>query len=861
MSVPNQDPESQHVGNGVTTVFAYGFLLLTTGDLSVYVDGVPKVLNVDYTVSGLLVPTGGSVTFSAPPANGAAILLQRDVELERTTTYQYAGDFQSKTVNNDYDRIWMVLQDFFRNFRTAVRFPLGEGFLNAVLPKASLRARKAIVFDNNGNVIVSTDDYADQAQNAAASAAAALAARNQTYVARDQVVTIAATFSDEANQRLDEIQAEGDAILDGFSADGSALLTQTAQAAVAQRAEIQSDANAMLAGLGYLPPVPYGPALSMSAPNQTVSYNGNTYAPIQSEIPFVTSGVFETSKFRLIQGVSSTDLQDTDGSGLAGVLDVLDNAKTMENYAEIEAYVGRAVGVRIKQRGLAPLWQVDPTDAVSANNGGTVLVDPQGRRWKPLLDVMPTVFQFGVVPGAAANAAANTAAFQNALDSAIAVRVPFVDDVINVTSGINFKNGRRLVFDSEYMNQPLLADPIRGVVGDGSGPVFTTNVYPGGTNDNREIRLDNARVWNSNFPCLELLRSDDAKLYDCAFNTTNANALKMRYSARVSIRGGSYRSRFEEFDESNWAITAYDNCNGLTITPDTIISGGANGGGADVSLSQKVDVDGIYEVCGTWGLRVAGYSGVGAGNCNGLSVAGYFEQCRRPLSLGAANLILGCKWGIVYTGNTALPANGVPDPDYCVQIGRVSGLSIVGGVSFHKKGTEPTIHFVQPSSGGGITDYLVNSVIENIHVQGGGPDILNALISADTLGFVFGRNRIKLSQNAPGSGEFREFVSPVITANVGKGTAAFIVDTGNGGVIDAVDVIEATGTLGCAIRVGHSGAVLENLNVDPSTLTLVSGGATVAPTLALIRPAKAQVFSVVAGTGTGSFRVRIRYRL
>lgn len=307
MSVPNQDPESQHVGNGVTTVFAYGFLLLTVADLSVYVDGVPKVLNVDYSVSGLLAPSGGSVTFAAPPANGAEILLQRDVELERTTDYQYAGDFQSKTVNNDYDRIWMALQDAFRNFRTSIRFPRGEGFLNAVLPRAALRARKAVVFDDDGNVAVSNDDYIDQAENAAASAAAALLARNQTYVARDQVVDIAATFSDEANARLDEIQAEGDEILEGFTTEGNFRL-----------AEFSNDAAAVLANHGYLVPVTYTAGLQMTVPNQTVEYLGQTYAPIKSELPFTTSGVFEVTKFRLIQGVSGADLAASYGAGMMG---------------------------------------------------------------------------------------------------------------------------------------------------------------------------------------------------------------------------------------------------------------------------------------------------------------------------------------------------------------------------------------------------------------------------------------------------------------------------------------------------------------------------------------------------------------
>lgn len=65
-----------------------------------------------------------------------------------------------------------------------------------------------------------------------------------------------------------------------------------------------------LAAIGYDTPVPYTAGISLTEGNQTVEYEGVVYAPIVSELPFTTSGTFETAKFRVVQGATSQDLTD-----------------------------------------------------------------------------------------------------------------------------------------------------------------------------------------------------------------------------------------------------------------------------------------------------------------------------------------------------------------------------------------------------------------------------------------------------------------------------------------------------------------------------------------------------------------------
>ncbi|SFO29465.1 hypothetical protein SAMN05443579_102256 [Variovorax sp. PDC80] len=69
---------------------------------------------------------------------------------------------------------------------------------------------------------------------------------------------------------------------------------------------------------------------------------------------------------------------------------IFDNALPLQNYAELRAYTGRALGLRITSAGIAGTFQRDISDTTSADNGGTIILDASNRRWKRLFtgDVM-----------------------------------------------------------------------------------------------------------------------------------------------------------------------------------------------------------------------------------------------------------------------------------------------------------------------------------------------------------------------------------------------------------------------------------------------------------------------------------------
>lgn len=110
-----------------------------------------------------------------------------------------------------------------------------------------------------------------------------------------------------------------------------------------QRLSIQNSANLVLAGLGYAVPVEYVAGLSMTLPTQTVSFDGVVYAPKVDKLPFTTSGVFETDKFRVIQGVSGLDLASEIGASMVGMEDgfMLDDLQSITAPTKAHRYGGQ----------------------------------------------------------------------------------------------------------------------------------------------------------------------------------------------------------------------------------------------------------------------------------------------------------------------------------------------------------------------------------------------------------------------------------------------------------------------------------------------------------------------------------------
>jgi hypothetical protein len=109
MPVSVQTPYAAYIGNGSNKVFVYPFRIIVATDIKVYVDDVLQASG--YSVSAVGNPAGGNVTFTTAPINGAQVVLRRETELSRDTDYTEGGALRAETLDSDFDRIWMAIQD------------------------------------------------------------------------------------------------------------------------------------------------------------------------------------------------------------------------------------------------------------------------------------------------------------------------------------------------------------------------------------------------------------------------------------------------------------------------------------------------------------------------------------------------------------------------------------------------------------------------------------------------------------------------------------------------------------------------------------------------------------------------------
>lgn len=342
MSVEDKPPFSEHTGNGITTVFAYQFQILDQGDLAVYVDSVLKVLGADYSISGVGSPSGGQVTFTAAPAVDADVLLFRSMVLERDTDYQTNGDLREVVLDRDFDRLWMVVQGQQTDIRCTLRLPFPE--VVDPLPSKSSRAGGLLGFDSTG---------------------------------------------------LPAIYPGAQEILD--SAERAEAAADTAEAAAAVAVQAKDDA---IAAAGAIGPIRFYGTYALALADVT-------NIPVNGLIEIARDETLSDARTRYFKRVGDVlefavnldqlriDLAATGGSARVGfdggtVQDVLDKAKTLQNYSALRAYTGRATAITITTPGIAGAFDRDDSDVTSADDKWSLIVDASGRRWKRRdADTMP----------------------------------------------------------------------------------------------------------------------------------------------------------------------------------------------------------------------------------------------------------------------------------------------------------------------------------------------------------------------------------------------------------------------------------------------------------------------------------------
>lgn len=205
MTVPSSANRSgPYNGNGVTTVFNYGFRILDENHLTVIktVGGVETVLviDADYIVSDVGADAGGQVAISPAPASGSTITILRNVPFTQETDLENQGAYFAETIEGALDRGVMRDQQLSERLDRAVTIPASAdgSTLNELIENVLRLADSAdeidVVASNVGAVnIVATN--IDAVNTAADNIGAVIDAPNQAAAAAQSAADAAAVVA------------------------------------------------------------------------------------------------------------------------------------------------------------------------------------------------------------------------------------------------------------------------------------------------------------------------------------------------------------------------------------------------------------------------------------------------------------------------------------------------------------------------------------------------------------------------------------------------------------------------------------------------------------------------------------------
>lgn len=138
VDVQDRAPRAQYTALAAQTVFPYPFPIFEDSDLVVYDNDTLQVLTTDYTVSGAGDDTGGNVTFTSGRTVGHTITIYRDIAIERNSDFATNGPFASASMNDELDRITLVMQQLESEIKRCLRLAKTASVSDSVLELSPL---------------------------------------------------------------------------------------------------------------------------------------------------------------------------------------------------------------------------------------------------------------------------------------------------------------------------------------------------------------------------------------------------------------------------------------------------------------------------------------------------------------------------------------------------------------------------------------------------------------------------------------------------------------------------------------------------------------------------------------------------
>lgn len=320
-----------------------------------------------------------------------------------------------------------------------------------------------------------------------------------------------------------------------------------------------------------------------------------------------------------------------------------------------------------------------------------------------------------------------------------------------------------------------------------------------------------------------------------------------------------------------FAVTLYDNCNGVIVRGGRI-SGGAAGGAIDIAQSRFVKIDGPTIESSEYGIRASGAVPADViGNCNQLILRAYLENLSVPVELGKTSTVRALDAKCTLSGQSTESA------EFMYYLGRIRGGSLMGN-QLVGTGAEYFIRFGYIS--GSDNDHAVDLDIfgNDIASAAGYYDFDSNLPNNGWRQLILTANRMSFGLDATTGqshsyeqhGFVKEYTTePIACTETLTLTSRLMLIPAQtyGGYLDKVEIFEASGSLDGNLSLGNDSDAHENVQASPgngvdlSGLTLDHGYVNVPITNVSIRAAEPLYLRLDGGTFAQTFRVRITYRL
>lgn len=381
----------------------------------------------------------------------------------------------------------------------------------------------------------------------------------------------------------------------------------------------------------------------------------------------------------------------------------------------------------------------------------------------------------------------------------------------------------------------------------------------------RSISLHQMTVEGDTYPAIRIFQSPDFVIQNCH--------IRQGVHITLSVRGIISENRLGASGAGTWAVLADDYVNGLKII-NNVVSGGTAGGAINLrGPNTNAQVSANIIESSKYGIFVSSDSITGsnaAGASRSVRVSdNYIEQSEVPIFVGGKFRFNGVvKNNIIGNVQTSV----VPNRYSTIKMGRIYNSEIINNQIMNATDEIPfelVMDANEATEGNRISGNRienrqpVNLLLSGTYAQNGSR--LAGLGAGNYIDVDMQKSiSNSLYSEHMSSIEPREYISQVFTANEATSINKWL-DSNKilyGGRLISAELIDVEGDLtGCSLQIGSAVNLNELVNNIALETIVLNRGQGELPTGSYIRRTKDSVYRVNAGTGTGTFRFRLVYKI